>query len=122
MVDPKIIDEIIELECEVLELQDLKGDLEEEIKEKQKIIDNEEEGKIALLQALKRQEEKVDHFQHRQEQMDVEHAQLLSAQDEQIQNLQNTIEQMKAQLPGKSPPIPPEECQDVEVENKSASS
>jgi len=114
-VDPKILDEIIELECEVFQLQELKDDLEEEIREQQKIIHNQQQGKIGLLHSLQEQKQKVEHLQYRQEQMNIEHAQLLSAKDEEIQHLQDTIEQMKARLPDKSQHIPTEDCDDVEV-------
>ncbi|XP_064446391.1 thyroid receptor-interacting protein 11-like [Mirounga angustirostris] len=108
-------DEIIELECEVFQLQELKDDLEEEIREQQKIIHNQQQGNIGLLHSLQEQKQKVEQLQYRQEQMNIEHAQLLSAKDEEIQHLQDTIDQMKARLPDKSQHIPTEDCDDVEV-------
>ncbi|XP_064440023.1 thyroid receptor-interacting protein 11-like [Mirounga angustirostris] len=114
-LDPKILDEIVELECEVFQLQELKDDLEEEIREQQKIIHNQQQGKIGLLHSLQEQKQKVEQLQYQQEQMNIEHAQLLSAKDEEIQHLQDTIDQMKARLPDKSQHIPTEDCDDVEV-------
>ena len=111
VVDPKIL----ELECEVFQLNELKDDLEEEIKEQQKIIHNQQQRKIGLLQSLQEQKQKVDLLQSQQEQLHTERAQLLSAKDQEIQNLQDTIDQMKAQLPDKSQHIPAEHCDDVQV-------
>ena len=114
-VDPKILEEIVELECEVFQLNEVKDDLEEEIKEQQKIIHNQQQGKRALLQSLEEQKEKVDRLQHRQEEMKTEHAQLLAAKDEMLRNLQVALEELKAQLPDKSRQIPREPCEDEEV-------
>ncbi|XP_045848902.1 thyroid receptor-interacting protein 11-like [Meles meles] len=115
LVDPKILEEMVELEGEVFQLNRLKDGLEEEIKEQQKIIHNQQQGKRALLQSLQEQKEKVDRLQHRQEEMNTEHAQLLAAKDETIRNLQVTLEELKAQLPDKSPQIPRDPCEDEEV-------
>ncbi|XP_044088847.1 thyroid receptor-interacting protein 11-like [Neovison vison] len=115
LVDPKILEEIEELECEVLQLSRLKDDLEEEIQEQQKIIHNQQQGKRALLQALQEQKEKVDRLQHRQEATNAERAQLLAAKDELIRNLQVTLEELKAQLPDESPHIPRQPWEDEEV-------
>ncbi|XP_045632450.1 thyroid receptor-interacting protein 11-like isoform X1 [Ursus americanus] len=109
--DPKIL----ELECEVFQLNELKDDLEEEVKEQQKIIHNQHQGKIRLLQSLQEQKQKVDHLQSQQEQLHIERAQLLAAKDQGIQNLQDLADQMKAQLPDKSQHIPAEHCDDVQV-------
>ncbi|XP_040492494.1 thyroid receptor-interacting protein 11-like [Ursus maritimus] len=109
--DPKIL----ELECEVFQLNELKDDLEEEVKEQQKIIHNQQQGKIRLLQSLQEQKQKVDHLQSQQEQLHIERAQLLAAKDQEIQNLQDTLGQMKAQLPDKSQHIAAEHCDDVQV-------
>ncbi|XP_057171101.1 thyroid receptor-interacting protein 11-like [Ursus arctos] len=111
VVDPKIL----ELECEVFQLNELKDDLEEEVKEQQKIIHNQQQGKIRLLQSLQEQKQKVDHLQSQQEQLHIERAQLLAAKDQEIQNLQDTLDQMKAQLPDKSQHIAAEHCDDVQV-------
>nr|XP_025867170.1 thyroid receptor-interacting protein 11-like [Vulpes vulpes] len=95
---PKLLDDIIELECEVLQLNELRVDLEDEIKQQQKIINDQQQGKIRLLHSLEEQKQKVDHLKGQREQMTSEHAQLLSAKDEEIQNLQDTVEHIKAQL------------------------
>ncbi|XP_032182750.1 thyroid receptor-interacting protein 11-like [Mustela erminea] len=115
LVDPKVLEEIEELECEVFQLNRIKDDLEEEIQEQQKIIHNQQQGKRALLQSFQEQKEKVHRLQHRQEEMNTERAQLLAAKDEMIRNLQVTLEELRAQLPDKSPPIPREPCEDEEV-------
>lgn len=88
---PKLLDDLIELECEVSQLKERNEGLEEEVKEQQVMIHNQQQGKIALLQALQEQKQKVDHLQNRQEQMNAEHAQLLSASDEQIQNFRSQV-------------------------------
>ncbi|XP_047568805.1 thyroid receptor-interacting protein 11-like [Lutra lutra] len=113
--DPKILEEIEDLECEVFQLNRVKDDLEEEIKEQQKIIHNQQQGKRALLQSLREQKEKVDRLQLRQEEMNAEHAQLLAAKDEMIRNLHVTLEELRAQWPHKSPQIPREPCEEEEV-------
>nr|XP_055196667.1 thyroid receptor-interacting protein 11-like [Nyctereutes procyonoides] len=95
---PKLPDDIMELECEVLQLNELRVDLEDEIKEQQKIINDQQQGRIRLLHSLEEQTREVDHLKGQREQMTSEHAQLLSAKDEEIQNLQDTVEHVKAQL------------------------
>ncbi|XP_038394861.1 thyroid receptor-interacting protein 11-like isoform X2 [Canis lupus familiaris] len=95
---PKLLDDIVELECEVLQLNELRVDLEDEIKEQQKIINDQQQGKIRLLHSLEEQKWEVDDLRGQQEQMTSEHTRLLSAKDEEIQNLQDTVERIKAQL------------------------
>uniref|UniRef100_A0A8C0LCM8 Thyroid hormone receptor interactor 11 n=1 Tax=Canis lupus dingo TaxID=286419 RepID=A0A8C0LCM8_CANLU len=95
---PKLPDDIMELECEVVQLNELRVDLEDEIKEQQMIINDQQQGKIRLLHSLEEQKQKVDHLKGQRQQMTSEHAQLLSAKDEEIQNLQDTVEHIKAQL------------------------
>ncbi|XP_014687542.3 thyroid receptor-interacting protein 11 isoform X1 [Equus asinus] len=107
--EPKTLDSITELESEVSQLNTIKDSLEEEIKHHRKIIEDQNQSKVQLLQSLREQKEEMDEFKYQHEQMNVTHAQLLLEKDEEIKNLHKTIEQIKTQLH--------EERQDVQTEN-----
>lgn len=106
---PKTLDSITELESEVNQLNIIKDNLEEEIKHHQKIIEDQNQSKIQLLQSLQEQKKEMDEFRYQHEQMNTTHTQLFLEKDEQIKNLQKTIEQIKTQLH--------EERPDVQTEN-----
>ena len=97
VVDPQTQDRIMELECEVYELNAERVRLEDEIKQQQKIIEDQRQGKLQRLRALQDQKRKLDDLTRQHEQMNIKHAQLLSAKEE-IKILQNTIEQMKTRI------------------------
>ncbi|EPY81555.1 thyroid receptor-interacting protein 11-like protein [Camelus ferus] len=109
MAEPKPIDSITELESEVSQLNVIKDSLEEEIKHHQKIIEDQNQSKIQLLQSLQEQKKEMDEIKYQHEQMSVTHTQLFLEKDEEIKTLQKTIEQIKTQLR--------EERQDVQTEN-----
>ncbi|XP_074221219.1 thyroid receptor-interacting protein 11 isoform X1 [Camelus bactrianus] len=109
MAEPKPIDSITELESEVSQLNVIKDSLEEEIKHHQKIIEDQNQSKIQLLQSLQEQKKEMDEIKYQHEQMSVTHTQLFLEKDEEIKTLQKTIEQIKTQLR--------EERQDVPTEN-----
>ena len=98
VVDPQTQDRIMELESEVYQLNVERVCLVDEIKQQQKIIEDQRQAKLQWLRALQDQKRKVDDLTHQREQVNVQHAQLLSAKDEEIEILQNTIEQMKTQI------------------------
>ncbi|XP_070334043.1 thyroid receptor-interacting protein 11 isoform X3 [Odocoileus virginianus] len=109
VAEPKTLDSITELESEVNQLNVIKDNLEEEIKHHQKIIEDQNQSKIQLLQSLQEQKKEMDEFRYQHEQMNTTHTQLFLEKDEQIKNLQKTIEQIKTQLH--------EERSDVQTEN-----
>ncbi|XP_045757371.1 thyroid receptor-interacting protein 11 isoform X1 [Mirounga angustirostris] len=109
VVEPKPLDSVTELESEVLQLNIIKGNLEEEIKHHQKIIEDQNQSKMQLLQSLEEQKKEMDEFKCQHEQMNVTHTQLFLEKDEEIKNLQKTVEQIKTQLR--------EERQGVQTEN-----
>ncbi|XP_061037170.1 thyroid receptor-interacting protein 11 isoform X4 [Eubalaena glacialis] len=109
VAEPKTLDSITELESEVNQLNILKDNLKEEIKHHQKIIEDQNQSKIQLLQSLQEQKKEMDEFRYQHEQMNATHTQLFLEKDEEIKNLQKTIEQIKTQLH--------EERQDVQTEN-----
>ncbi|XP_058423553.1 thyroid receptor-interacting protein 11 isoform X4 [Diceros bicornis minor] len=109
MTEPKTLDSITELESEVLQLNTIKDHLEEEIKQHQRIIEDQNQSKMQLLQSLQEQKKEMDEVKYQHEQMNVTHTQRLVEKDEEIKNLQRTIEQIKTQLH--------EERQDVPTEN-----
>ncbi|XP_005623215.1 thyroid receptor-interacting protein 11 isoform X2 [Canis lupus baileyi] len=109
VVEPKPLDSVTELESEVLQLNIVKRNLEEEIKRHQKIIEDQNQSKMQLLQSLEEQKKEMDEFKCQHEQMNVTHTQLFLEKDEEIKNLQKTIEQIKTQWH--------EERQDVQMEN-----
>ncbi|CAK7316694.1 Thyroid receptor-interacting protein 11 [Vulpes lagopus] len=109
VVEPKPLDSVTELESEVLQLNIVKRNLEEEIKRHQKIIEDQNQSKMQLLQSLEEQKKEMDEFKCQHEQMSVTHTQLFLEKDEEIKNLQKTIEQIKTQWH--------EERQDVQMEN-----
>ncbi|XP_026976165.1 thyroid receptor-interacting protein 11 isoform X2 [Sagmatias obliquidens] len=109
VAEPKTVDSITELESEVNQLNILKDNLKEEIKHHQKVIEDQNQSKIQLLQSLQEQKKEMDEFRYQHEQMNATHTQLFLEKDEEIKNLQKTIEQIKTQLQ--------EERQDVQTEN-----
>ncbi|XP_059770829.1 thyroid receptor-interacting protein 11 isoform X1 [Balaenoptera ricei] len=109
VAEPKTLDSITELESEVNQLNILKDNLKEEIKHHQKIIEDQNQSKIQLLQSLQEQKKEMDEFRYQHEQMNATHTQLFLEKDEEIKSLQKTIEQIKTQLH--------EERQDVQTEN-----
>lgn len=109
VAEPKTLDSITELESEVNQLNILKDNLKEEIKHHQKVIEDQNQSKIQLLQSLQEQKKEMDEFRYQHEQMNATHTQLFLEKDEEIENLQKTIEQIKTQLH--------EERQDVQTEN-----
>ncbi|VTJ86096.1 Hypothetical predicted protein [Marmota monax] len=94
------LDSITELESEVSQLNFVNNHLEEEIKHHQKIIEDERQGKMHLLQSLQEQKKEMNELKYQYEQMNAAHTQLFLVKDEEIKNLQKTIGQIKAQLPG----------------------
>ncbi|XP_040333979.1 thyroid receptor-interacting protein 11 isoform X1 [Herpailurus yagouaroundi] len=109
VAEPKPLDSVTELESEVLQLNVIKGNLEEEIKRHQKVIEDQNQSKLQLLQSLEEQKKEMDEFKCQHEQMTVTHTQLFLEKDEEIRNLHKTIEHIKTQLH--------EERQDVQTEN-----
>ena len=109
VAEPKTLDSITELESEINQLNIIKDNLEEEIKHHQKIIEDQNQSKIQLLQSLQEQKKEMDEFRYQHEHMNTTHTQLFLEKDEQIKNLQKTIEQIKTQLH--------EERPDVQTEN-----
>ncbi|KAM4802180.1 thyroid receptor-interacting protein 11-like [Urocitellus parryii] len=100
VAEPETLDSITELECEVSQLNIVNNHLEKEIKHQQKIIEDQRQGKMRLLQSLQEQKKEMNELKYQYEQMNAAHAQLFLVKDEEIKNLQKTIGQMKAQLPG----------------------
>ncbi|KAF7471144.1 hypothetical protein GHT09_017640 [Marmota monax] len=94
------LDSITELESEVSQLNFVNNHLEEEIKHHQKIIEDQRQGKMHLLQSLQEQKKEMNELKYQYEQMNAAHTQLFLVKDEEIKNLQKTIGQIKAQLPG----------------------
>ncbi|XP_035869194.1 thyroid receptor-interacting protein 11 isoform X3 [Phyllostomus discolor] len=107
--EPKTLDCVTELESEVSQLNVIKGNLEERIKHHQKVIEDQNQSKMQLLQSLQEQKKEMDAFKYRHEQMNVTHTQLFLEKDEKIKTLQKTIEEIKTQLH--------EERQGVQTEN-----
>ncbi|XP_016061198.1 PREDICTED: thyroid receptor-interacting protein 11 isoform X2 [Miniopterus natalensis] len=98
VADPKTLDCITELQSEVSQLNIIKGNLEEEIKQHQKIIEDQNQSKMQLLQSLQEQKKEMDEFKCQHEQMSVTHTQLFLEKDEEIKTLQKTIEEIQTQL------------------------
>lgn len=109
MPEPRALDSTTELEAELSRLHIIKDHLEEEIKHHQKMIEDQNQNKLQLLQSLQEQKKEMDEFRDQHEQMNITHTQLFLEKDEEIKNLQKTIEQIKAQLH--------EERQDIPTEN-----
>ncbi|XP_029396642.1 thyroid receptor-interacting protein 11 isoform X2 [Mus pahari] len=107
--EPRTLDNTIELESELSQLHIIKDHLEEEIKHHQKMIEDQNQNKMQLLQSLQEQKKEMDEFKYQHEQMSITHTRLFLEKDEEIKNLQKTIEQIKAQLH--------EERQDSQTEN-----
>ncbi|XP_023367317.1 thyroid receptor-interacting protein 11 isoform X2 [Otolemur garnettii] len=109
VADPKTLDGVTELESEVSQLNRIKDHLEKEIQHYQKMIEDQNQSKMQLLQSLQEQKKEMDEFRSQHEQMNVTHTALFLEKDEEIKNLQKTIEQIKIQLH--------EERQDIQTEN-----
>ncbi|XP_015864635.1 thyroid receptor-interacting protein 11 isoform X4 [Peromyscus maniculatus bairdii] len=109
MPEPRALDSTTELEAELSRLHIIKDHLEEEIKHHQKMIEDQNQNKLQLLQSLQEQKKEMDEFRDQHEQMNITHTRLFLEKDEEIKNLQKTIEQIKAQLH--------EERQDIPTEN-----
>ncbi|PNI84757.1 TRIP11 isoform 1 [Pan troglodytes] len=109
VADPKTLDSVTELASEVSQLNTIKEHLEEEIKHHQKIIEDQNQSKMQLLQSLQEQKKEMDEFRYQHEQMNATHTQLFLEKDEEIKSLQKTIEQIKTQLH--------EERQDIQTDN-----
>lgn len=109
VAEPKTLDCITELESEVSQLNRIKGDLEEEIKHHRKVIEDQNQSKMQLLQSLQEQKKEMDEFKYQHEQMSITHTQLFLEKDEEIKTLQKTIEEIKTQLH--------EERQGIQTEN-----
>lgn len=109
VAEPKALDIVTELECEVSQLNIIKNHLEEEIKHHQKIIEDQNQSRMQLLQSLEEQKKEMDEFKYQHEQMSITHTQLFLEKDEEIKNLQRTIEEIKVQLH--------KDRQDIQTEN-----
>lgn len=96
--EPRAPDGAAELESEVSQLTVTKRHLEEEIRQHQKVIEDQNQSKRQLLQSLQEQKKQMEAFRNQYEQMNATHAQLFLEKDEEIKNLQKTIEQIKTQL------------------------
>ncbi|XP_002719641.1 thyroid receptor-interacting protein 11 isoform X1 [Oryctolagus cuniculus] len=96
--EPRAPDGAAELESEVSQLTVTKRHLEEEIRQHQKVIEDQNQSKRQLLQSLQEQKKETEAFKYQYEQMNATHAQLFLEKDEEIKNLQKTIEQIKTQL------------------------
>lgn len=99
VAEPKTLDCSTELESEISQLNVIKDNLEEEIKHHQKIIEDQNQSKMQLLQSLQEQKKEMDEFKYQHEQMNVVHTRLFLEKDEEIKTLQKTIEEIKTQLP-----------------------
>ncbi|XP_076979491.1 thyroid receptor-interacting protein 11 isoform X2 [Tamandua tetradactyla] len=109
VTEPKTLEIIMELEAEVSQLNIIKSTLEEEIKHHQKIIEDQNQSKMQILQSLQELKKEMDEFKYQHEQMNTTHTQLFLEKDEEIRNLQETIEQVRTQLH--------EERQGIQTEN-----
>ncbi|XP_062037737.1 thyroid receptor-interacting protein 11 isoform X3 [Lepus europaeus] len=96
--EPRAPDGAAELESEVSQLTVTKRHLEEEIRQHQKVIEDQNQSERQLLQSLQEQKKETEAFKHQYEQMNATHAQLFLEKDEEIKTLQKTIEQIKTQL------------------------
>ncbi|KAM6201984.1 thyroid receptor-interacting protein 11 [Rhynchocyon petersi] len=96
--EPKTLDAITDLESEVSRLNIAKGGLEEEIRHYQKLIEDQNQSKMQLLQSLQEQQKEMDECKYQHEQMNIKHTQLSLEKDEEIKSLQKTVERIKAQL------------------------
>lgn len=99
VAEPKTLDCSTDLESEISQLNVIKENLEEEIKHHQKIIEDQNQSKMQLLQSLQEQKKEMDEFKYQHEQMNVVHTRLFLEKDEEIKTLQKTIEEIKTQLP-----------------------
>ncbi|XP_008561824.1 PREDICTED: thyroid receptor-interacting protein 11-like, partial [Galeopterus variegatus] len=91
--------EIVELkkniEQMVSQLNIIKDHLEKEIKQQQKMIEDQRQRKIQLLQSLQEQKMEIDEFKYQHEQMNVTHTQLFLEKNEKIKNLQKALSSEK---------------------------
>ncbi|KAG3292975.1 hypothetical protein H1C71_014461 [Ictidomys tridecemlineatus] len=76
MAEPKTLDSITELESKVSQLNIIKNHLEEEVIHHQKVIGNQNQSQMQLLQSLQEQKEEMDKFKYQFEQMKAAHTQL----------------------------------------------
>ncbi|VTJ89493.1 Hypothetical predicted protein [Marmota monax] len=97
VAEPQTLDSITELESEVSQLNIIKNHLEEEVTHHQKVIEDQNQSQMQLLQSLQEQKEEMDKLKYQYEQMKAAHTQLFFKKDKEIKNLQKTIEQIKAQ-------------------------
>ncbi|KAL1789577.1 thyroid receptor-interacting protein 11 isoform X2 [Sigmodon hispidus] len=125
--EPRTPDSTTELESELSRLHIIKDHLEEEIRRHQKMIEDQNQNKMQLLQSLQEQKKEMEEFRYQHEQMRIMHTQLSLEKDEEIKNLQKTIEQIKAQLNEERRDIPTEnsdifqetKVQSLNIENES---
>jgi hypothetical protein len=96
--EPKTLNRTTGVESEVSQLNIIKDHLEEEIKHHQKIIEDQNQSWMQLLQSLQEQKKEMDEFKYQHEQMNIIHTQIFLEKDEEIKSLQKTIEQIKTQL------------------------
>lgn len=109
VAEPKTLDCVTELESELSQLNIIKDNLEEEIKHHRKVIEDQNQSKMQLLQSLQEHKKEMDEFKFQHEQMNVTHTRLVLEKDEEIKTLQKTIEEIKTQLH--------EERQGIQTEN-----
>ncbi|XP_050007399.1 thyroid receptor-interacting protein 11 isoform X2 [Alexandromys fortis] len=127
VLERRTLDSTTELESELSKLHIIKDNLEEEIKQHQKMIEDQNQNKMQLLQSLQEQKKEMDELRYQHEQMSITHTQLFLEKDEEIKNLQKTVEQIKAQLHEERRDIPTEnsdifqetEVQSLNIENES---
>ncbi|XP_038191887.1 thyroid receptor-interacting protein 11 isoform X2 [Arvicola amphibius] len=127
VLERRTLDSTTELESELSKLHVIKDNLEEEIKQHQKMIEDQNQNKMQLLQSLQEQKKEMDELRYQHEQMSITHTQLFLEKDEEIKNLQKTVEQIKAQLHEERRGIPTEnsdifqetEVQSLNIENES---
>ncbi|XP_041489082.1 thyroid receptor-interacting protein 11 isoform X2 [Microtus oregoni] len=127
VLECRTLDSTTELESELSKLHIIKDNLEEEIKQHQKMIEDQNQNKMQLLQSLQEQKKEMDELRYQHEQMSITHTQLFLEKDEEIKNLQKTVKQIKAQLHEERRDIPTEnsdifqetEVQSLNIENES---
>uniref|UniRef100_A0A2K5ETZ6 GRIP domain-containing protein n=1 Tax=Aotus nancymaae TaxID=37293 RepID=A0A2K5ETZ6_AOTNA len=88
VADPKTLDSVTELESEVSQLNMIKDHLEEETEHYPKIIEDQNQSKMQLLQPLQEQKD-LDELRHQHEQKN---------KNEEVKCLQETIEPIKTQF------------------------
>ncbi|KAL0599244.1 Thyroid receptor-interacting protein 11 [Plecturocebus cupreus] len=88
---------VTELESEVSQLNMIKDHLEEETEHHPKIIEDQNQSKMQLLQSLQEQKD-MDELRHQHEQRNATHTQLCLENNEEVKCLQKTIEPIKTQF------------------------